>query len=67
MRPNLTAREIEVLKLICEGKTAKEIGHDLGISSKTVEYHRGNICKKFGESRTALLVRCAIRNRIIEA
>lgn len=63
----LTAREVAVLKLICEGKTANEIGLELGISSKTVEYHRGNICKQVGEKRTELIVRWAIRMSIIEA
>lgn len=64
---DLTEREIAVLKLICEGKYGKEIGHELGISSKTVEYHRSNISAKIGETRTALLVRWAIRMSLIDA
>jgi DNA-binding NarL/FixJ family response regulator len=43
---NLTATERRVLRLISENKTSKEIGEELGISYRTVENHRSNICNK---------------------
>jgi DNA-binding CsgD family transcriptional regulator len=42
----LTEREIEVVKLICEQKTNKEIGDILSISSRTADNHKNNIFKK---------------------
>ncbi|KAF0248966.1 MAG: two component LuxR family transcriptional regulator [bacterium] len=56
----LTARENEVLKLIAEGATSKEIGQKLGISYKTADAHRENIKKKLHVSSIAHLVRYAI-------
>jgi DNA-binding CsgD family transcriptional regulator len=56
----LTARESEVLKLIAEGATSKEIGQKLGISYKTADAHRENIKKKLHVSSIAHLVRYAI-------
>ena len=57
----LSTREREVLKLIAEGKTSKEIADLLYISVRTVENHRANITKKLGLKRTADLVKYAIR------
>jgi DNA-binding CsgD family transcriptional regulator len=54
------------LKLLCDGLNSKQIGDRLGIAGKTVEFHRGCIAKKIGTSSIALMVRWAIRNRIIE-
>jgi DNA-binding NarL/FixJ family response regulator len=62
----LTAREREVLQLVAEGKTAKEIGTILGISTKTAEWHRARLMDKLEIHDTAGLVRYAIRRRIIE-
>lgn len=56
----LTSRESEVLKLIAEGATSKEIGQKLGISYKTADAHRENIKKKLHVSSIAHLVRYAI-------
>ena len=56
----LTDREREVLRLIAEGATSKEIGHRLGISYKTVDAHRENIKKKLRANSIAHLVRYAI-------
>jgi DNA-binding NarL/FixJ family response regulator len=61
----LTGREREVLQLIAEGKSAKEIAHILEISVKTVEYHRENIKRKLGETTTAGLTRSAIAGGLI--
>jgi two-component system response regulator NreC len=63
----LTVREREVLQLICEGKTVKEIADILGIGQKTVESHRQRITSKLNVSQTAELVRYAVRNGLIRA
>lgn len=57
----LTTREKEVLKLIAEGKSSKEIADLLFISIYTVNNHRAKIIKKLGMKKTADLVRYAIR------
>jgi len=56
----LTIREREVLKLIAEGKSSKEIADLLCISVRTVEHHRANIMKKLNMRKTAELVKYAI-------
>jgi DNA-binding NarL/FixJ family response regulator len=57
----LTLREREVLKLIAEGKSSKEIGDLLFISGRTVERHRANIMEKLNLKKTADLVKYAIQ------
>jgi DNA-binding NarL/FixJ family response regulator len=57
----LTVREREILKLIAEGRTSKEIGDLLSISFRTVERHRANMMEKLGVNKTADLVRLAIK------
>jgi len=61
----LTAREREVLQLIAEGRTTKEIGSVLGISVKTAETHRSRVMDKLEIRDTAGLVRYAIRIGLI--
>lgn len=56
----LTRREKEILRLIAEGKSSKEIGAMLAISSRTVEHHRANMMRKLGYRKIAELVRYAI-------
>ena len=64
--PNeLTKREYEVLGLVAEGKTNKEIGDTLFISVKTVETHKSHILDKLGLRNTSDLIKYAIRNKII--
>ena len=63
----LTLRERQVVQLVAEGKTTKEIAYTLAISSKTADSHRTRIMAKLGIHETAGLVRYAIRNRLIEA
>jgi DNA-binding NarL/FixJ family response regulator len=63
----LTAREQEVLKLIAEAHTNKEIAAVLQLSEKTVESHRGNLLRKLGMRDRVELVRYAIRRGLIEA
>jgi DNA-binding NarL/FixJ family response regulator len=62
----LTAREREVLQLIAEGRSGKEISDILGISVKTTEYHKENIKRKLGVKTTAELTRNAIALGLIE-
>jgi DNA-binding NarL/FixJ family response regulator len=62
----LTTRELEILKLIAEAHTSKEIAAMLSISSKTVERHRANILEKLGVRDRVELTRYAIRRGLIE-
>lgn len=61
-----TERELEVLKLICEEKTAAEIGKVLFISARTVEGHRTKLIEKVGVRNTAGLVMFALKNGIVQ-
>jgi DNA-binding NarL/FixJ family response regulator len=63
----LTGREREVLQLVAEGKTSKEIASVLDVSVKTAETHRANIMNKLDIHETAGLVRYAIRHGMVEA
>jgi DNA-binding NarL/FixJ family response regulator len=63
----LTPRELQVLKLIAEAHTSKEIANELVISVKTVERHRQNILDKLGMSDRVELTRYAIRRGLIQA
>jgi len=63
-RTSLTSREREVLQLIAEGKSTKDIGFTLDISSKTVEAHRRQIMQKLKLDNVAELTRYAIREGI---
>jgi DNA-binding NarL/FixJ family response regulator len=62
----LTPREREVLQLLTEGKSNKEVGVILGMTTKTAETHRAHILAKLRLHSMSELVRYAIRNRIIE-
>jgi DNA-binding CsgD family transcriptional regulator len=62
----LTGREREVLTLIADSKTTKEIAVILGVSAKTADSHRTKIMEKLGIHSTAGLVRWAIRVGIVE-
>jgi DNA-binding NarL/FixJ family response regulator len=62
----LTPRELEVLKLIAEARTSKEIAATLFISIKTVERHRQNILDKLGMRDRVELTRYAIRRGLIQ-
>jgi DNA-binding NarL/FixJ family response regulator len=64
-QPRLTRREREVLKLIGEGATTKEVANRLGISAKTAQAHRENIKQKLDLRSTAALVRYAIKHKLI--
>jgi DNA-binding NarL/FixJ family response regulator len=62
----LTNRERQVLQLIAEGKTSKEIAVILGVTVKTAESHRSTLMKKLDIHSTAELVRYAIRRGLVE-
>jgi DNA-binding NarL/FixJ family response regulator len=64
--PELTEREIEILKLICESLTNNEIAKRINVSYDTVKWHRANLLSKTGSSNTAGLVIYAIKNKLIE-
>ena len=63
----LTPRELQVVKLIAEARSSKEIAQELVISLKTVERHRQNILDKLGMSDRVELTRYAIRRGLIDA
>jgi DNA-binding NarL/FixJ family response regulator len=63
----LTARELQVLQLIAEGKSTKDIASLLAISVKTVESHRTRLMQKLNIHETASLVRYAVRRGIVQA
>ena len=61
----LTPREVEILQLICDGKSNKEIAAHLNLSANTVAVHRANIMDALGIHKTAELVVYAIRNGLV--
>ena len=63
----LSAREREIVQLLAEGGSNKEVADTLGISVRTAETHRASVLRKLGLDSIASLVRYAIRNNIIEA
>jgi DNA-binding NarL/FixJ family response regulator len=65
-QPELTPREQEIVKLIAEAHTNREIAEILHLSEKTVESHRANVLQKLGMRDRVELVRYAIRNGLVE-
>ena len=63
----LTGRQREIVQLLAEGKSSKEVASALGLSVKTAETHRANIMRRLDCHSVTALVRYAIRNHIIEA
>jgi DNA-binding NarL/FixJ family response regulator len=66
-RSRLTPRQREILQLLAEGKSNKEVAGVLGISVKTAETHRANIMLKLNFHSITELVRYAVRNKIIQS
>jgi len=64
--PALTSRQRQVLQLVAEGKTTKEVASLLGVSVKTAESHRASLMEKLSIHETAGLVRYAIRIGLIQ-
>lgn len=62
----LSSRQREILQLLAEGKSSKEVASALNISTKTADTHRANIMRKLGAHTVAELVRYAVRHTIIE-
>jgi DNA-binding NarL/FixJ family response regulator len=61
----LTPRQREILQLIAEGRTMKEVASILNISSRTAESHKYEIMKSLGVGTTAELVQCAVRLKLV--
>ena len=62
----LTGRQLEVLVLIAQGRTAKEIAYQLGLSSKTVDVHRAKIMERLDLHDVASLARYAVRQGLVK-
>jgi DNA-binding CsgD family transcriptional regulator len=63
----LTGRQREVLQLIAEGLSTRQIASELGISIKTAQAHRMRLMEKVGVHKVSSLVRFAIREGVIHA
>ncbi len=63
----LTEREKDVVRLVAEGLSSREIAMRLSLSAKTVDTHRANILEKIGAHSTAELIKFAIREGIVDA
>jgi len=61
----LTSRQREIVQLIAEGKSSKEVASELGLTVKTAETHRANLMRRLGCHTVAELVRYAVRNKIV--
>jgi DNA-binding CsgD family transcriptional regulator len=61
----LTLRQREVLQLLAEGKTMKEVAAQLGISTRTAESHKYEIMRQLGVQTTAGLIRYAVRIKLV--
>ena len=61
----LSKRELQVLQLLVQGKTVKQVGIELGLSIKTVSTHRNRILGKLESHTTAELVRYALKSGIL--
>lgn len=64
--PELTSREHEVLVLLAQGNSNKEVAGVLGISVRTVEWHRSQLMHKLSLQSMSALMRYAIRNKVVE-
>jgi len=64
-RSTLTPRELEVLQLICDGLSNKEVAAQLGLSANTVSVHRARIMNALGVHKTAELVMYALQHGLI--
>jgi len=62
----LTPREREIVQLLAEGRSSKQVAQSLSISVKTAETHRANIMRKLELHSVSELVRYAVRNQIVE-
>lgn len=65
LKEEISEREMEILKLLCDGLSPKEISEKLFLSQRTVETHKTNIMHKFDVNSIAKLISLAIKNRIV--
>jgi two-component system response regulator NreC len=66
VKPEFSEREIEIIKIICQGFSNKEIGEKLFLSSRTVEGHRQRIMEKMDVKNSVGLVVYAVKNNIVD-
>lgn len=66
VEPNLTQREIDVMQLLAEGKSNKEVAAAMKVSVRTVESHRNHIMRKMSFASFSDLVRFAVRHSLVE-
>lgn len=64
--PELTERHRDILRLLAQGLVAKEIGDQLSISPRTVEYHKYHLMEKLGLKTTAELIHYAVKKKIVD-
>jgi DNA-binding NarL/FixJ family response regulator len=64
--PSLTPREREIVQLLAEGKSTKEVASHLDLSVKTAETHRSNIMRKLNLHSVSGLVLYAVRNNMVQ-
>lgn len=65
MQRNLSPREKDVFRLVCQGMTSQQCAAELGISARTVEVHRRSILHAFNATTTAGAVACAVAHGIV--
>jgi DNA-binding NarL/FixJ family response regulator len=65
--PVLTPRQLDILRLIAEGKRMKEIAAELGLSVRTIEDHKAQLLRMLGVDSTAELVKFAVRQGLVQA
>lgn len=65
LSPTLTPRQLEILKLVASGRTTKEIARDLGISPKTVEFHRARLMERLDVHDVTGLTRFAVHSGLL--
>jgi DNA-binding NarL/FixJ family response regulator len=63
----LTNREIQVIQLLADGKSNKQVADTLGVSTRTVESHRNHIMRKMSFTSFSDLIRFAVRTNLIQA
>ncbi len=66
MKTKMTLRQREVLQLVAEGRSVKEIASALAISTKTAEFHKYNVMKKLGIRTTAELTKYAVKHGMVK-
>lgn len=64
-RPSLTPRQREVLQLVAEGRTVKEIATILGVTPRTVEFHKNSLARNLGLRTTAELTQYAVKHGLV--